>query len=429
MLKSRARHSVGRKLCKDGSNKIVEAIQYTKSIPRYLAMRYLGKRWRSLYTSPFSCTRLVDIPEPQLPTPEWVKVKTRLSGICGSDLATITAKGSPYFSPFTSTPFVLGHEIVGEVAETGTAVEGFPVGTRVVIEPALSCPVRGISPLCYQCRNQRFANCENITKGDISEGVQTGYCRDTGGGWSQYVLAHQSQLHLVPDAISDEAAVLLEPFACALHGVLKFSPDRTATICVIGGGSIGLLTVAALRILGHRNRIIIFAKYPHQQQLARELGADDVLSPNSGRYAAFCELTGATSHQPELGQQVLIGGVDVTFDCIGSSVTIDDALRFTRAGGDVILVGMPGIPKNVDWTSIWYKQLRVTGAYTYGLENHNDEQIHTFTLGMRLLQKMEAHLRPLVSTLFPLRDYKRAIQTALNTGKTATVKTAFDLRN
>lgn len=392
-------------------------------------MRYLGKRWRSLYTSPFSCTRLVDIPEPQLPTPEWVKVRTRLSGICGSDLATITAKGSPYFSPFTSTPFVLGHEIVGEVAETGTAVKGFSVGTRVVIEPALSCPVRGISPPCHQCRNQRFANCENITKGDISGGVQTGYCRDTGGGWSQYVLAHRSQLHPVPDDISDEAAVLLEPFACALHGVLKIPSDRTATLCIIGGGTIGLLTVAALRILGHRNRIIIFAKYPHQQRLASELGADDVLSPNSSRYAAFCERTGATSYQPELGQQVLLGGVDVTFDCIGSSVTIDDALRFTRSGGEVILVGMPGIPKNVDWTSIWYKQLRVTGAYTYGLETHNDEQIHTFTLGMRLLQKMEAHLRPLVSTLFPLRDYKRAIQTALNTGKTATVKTAFDLRD
>ena len=315
----------------------MKAIQYTKSIPRYLAMRHLGKRWRSLYTSPFSCTRLVDIPEPQLPTPEWVKVRTRLSGICGSDLATITAKGSPYFSPFTSTPFVLGHEIVGEVAETGAAVEGFRVGRRVVIEPVLSCSVRGISPPCHQCQNLRFANCENITKGDISAGVQTGYCRDTGGGWSQYVLAHQSQLHLVPDDISDEAAVLLEPFACALHGVLKFSPNRAATICVIGGGTIGLLTVAALRVLGHRNRIIIFAKYPHQQQLARELGADEVLSPNSGRYAAFCELTGATSHQPELGQQVLIGGVDVTFDCIGSSVAIDDAFRFTRAGGEVIV--------------------------------------------------------------------------------------------
>ena len=394
-------------------------------------MRYLGKRWQSLYTSPFSCTRFVDIPEPQLPTPEWVKVKTRLSGICGSDLATITAKGSPYFSPFTSTPFVLGHEIVGDIAEIGDAVDSFRVGARVVIEPALSCKVRGISPACHQCRNSRFANCENITKGDISAGIQTGYCRDTGGGWSRYVLAHPSQLHLVPGSLSDEGAVLLEPFACALHGVLKAqhpvdgirNPD--STICIIGGGTIGLLTLAALRVLSYPNRIIVFAKYPHQQQLARELGADDVLSPNTDRYTAFCELTQAESHQPELGQQVLIGGVNVTFDCIGSSVTIDDALRFTRAGGEVILVGMPGIPKNVDWTSIWYKQLNVTGAYAYGLETHNGEQVHTFTLGMRLLEKMEAELRPLVSALFPLKDYKQAIQTALNTGKTATVKTVF----
>ena len=406
----------------------MEAIQYHKSIPRYLAMRHLGKRWRGLYTSPFSCVHLVDIPEPELPTPEWVKVKTRLSGICGSDLATITSKGSPYFSPFTSTPFVLGHEIVGEIAEMGNAVAGFPIGARVVIEPALSCKVRGISPPCHQCQNLHFTNCENIMQGDISAGVQTGYCHDTGGGWSRYVLAHHSQLHLVPDDVSDEIAVLLEPFACAIHGVLKSAYSAANSICVIGGGTIGLLTVAALRMLGYQNRILIFAKYPHQQQLALDLGANEIILPNSSRYRAFCELTGSEPYQPELGQQVLIGGVDITFDCIGSSVTIDDALRFTHANGEVILLGMPGIPKNIDWVSVWYKQLKVAGAYTYGIETHNGEQAHTFTLGMRLLQETGSQLRPLVIRRFPLRDYRRAVQTALNTGRTATVKTVFDLR-
>ena len=406
----------------------MEAIQYHKSIPRYLAMRYLGKRWRGLYTSPFSCVHLVDVPDPELPTPEWVKVKTRLSGICGSDLATITSKGSPYFSPFTSTPFVLGHEIVGEIAEIGDAVAGFPIGARVVIEPALSCKVRGISPPCHQCQNLHFTNCENIMQGDISAGVQTGYCHDTGGGWSRYVLAHHSQLHLVPDDVSDEIAVLLEPFACTIHGVLKSAYSAANSICIIGGGTIGLLTVAALRMLGYQNRILIFAKYPHQQQLALDLGANEIILPNSSRYTAFCELTGSEPYQPELGQQVLIGGVDITFDCIGSSVTIDDALRFTHANGEVILLGMPGIPKNIDWVSVWYKQLKVAGAYTYGIEMHNGEQLHTFTLGMRLLQETGSQLRPLVIRRFPLRDYRRAIQTALNTGRTATVKTVFDLR-
>ena len=189
-----------------------------------------------------------------------------------------------------------------------------------------------------------------------------------------------------------------------------------------------MLTVAALRMLGYQNRILIFAKYAHQQEFARDLGADVVLPVNNSRYAVFSELTDAEPYQPELGQQVLLGGVDLTFDCIGSSITIDDALRFTRAGGEVVLLGMPGIPKNIDWTSIWYKQLRVKGAYAYGLETYNGEQIHTFQLGLRLLQEHGEQLLPLVGTPFSIRDYKRAIQTALNTGKTSTVKTVFDLR-
>lgn len=406
----------------------MEAIQYTKNIPRYLAMRYLGKKWRSLYTSQFSCIDLVDIPEPQLPTQQWVKIRTRLSGICGSDLATITAKGSPYFSPFTSTPFVLGHEIVGEIVEIGDSVKDWSIGERVVIEPALSCVVREIDPPCHQCQNFRFANCENITKGSISAGIQTGYCRDTGGGWSQYVLAHQSQLHLIPDDMSDEIAVLLEPFACAVHGVLQIELDSKSDICVVGGGTIGLLTIAALRMLGYQNRIVVFAKHSHQQQFARDLGANVVIPVNNSRYTVFSELIDAKSYQPELGQQVLLGGVDLTFDCVGSSVTIDDALRFTRADGEVILLGMPGIPKNIDWTSIWYKQLRVKGAYTYGFEIYNGKQIHTFQLGLYLLQQYGDQLLPLVGAPFSIRDYKRAIQTALHTGQTSTVKTIFDLR-
>lgn len=407
----------------------MKAIQYTKSIKRYIVLRYLGQRWHSLYTSPLSCTRLVDLPEPQLPTPQWVKIKNRLSGICGSDLSTITAKGSVYLSPFTSDPFVLGHEIVGEIAEIGEHVEGMSIGDRVVVEPVLACSVREIDPPCVQCQNQRYVNCENVTRGKISEGLQTGFCRDTGGGWSEYVLAHQSQIHHVPDDMSDEIAVLLEPFACALHGVLQTEISETDEICVIGGGTIGLLTVASLRMLGHQNRILISAKYPHQQELAKKLGADVIIPVNSSSYDVFCELTNADSYQPEIGKLVLQGGVDITFDCVGSSSTIDDALRFTQVGGEVVLIGMPGIPKNIDWTSIWYKQLQVKGSYAYGMETYNGEQMHTFQLGLQLLQKHGEEFLPLVGTPFPLQDYKRAIQTALNTGKTATVKTVFDLRS
>ena len=405
----------------------MQAIQYVKSIPRYLAVRLLGKHWNRLYTSGTSCIRLAELDEPQLPSPKWVKIKTRLSGICGSDLATITAKGSPYFSPFTSTPFVLGHEVVGEVAEMGSRVEGYTVGDRVVIEPVLSCEIRGIGPQCSQCQRGRSANCENITEGNISAGVQTGYCRDTGGGWSSHFVAHSTQLHHVPDELPDELAVLIEPFACALHGVLKSDIREGDKILIIGAGAIGLLTLAAIRAIGKSNRILIVAKYPHQKKLAHELGADDILPVGQNLYPNFCHLTGAKSYQPELGKPVLLGGIDVTFDCVASSTTIDDALRFTRAQGRVMLVGMPAIPKNIDWTTIWHKELKVEGAYTYGVEVYEGERLRTFALGIRLLQQMGDRLLPLVGKRFPLKDYRKAIQAALHTGQSGSVKTVFDL--
>ena len=407
----------------------MEAIQYSKSVPRYLIARFFGKRWNWLYTSWLSCARLVDIDDPPLPSPEWVKIKTRLSGICGSDLATITAKGSPYFSPFTSCPFVFGHEVVGELAEIGSRVEGCAIGDRVVIEPVLSCEIRGINPKCHQCQRGHYAGCENIARGDISAGVQTGYCRDTGGGWSKYFVAHKNQIHRVPDEVPDEIAVLIEPFACALHGVLQANVKDTDEILILGAGTIGLLTLAAIRQLARPSRILIVGKHQHQRRLARELGADDVLSPGSGIYEDFCELTQAESYKPELGKPVILGGVNLTFDCVASAGTIDDALRLTRAGGRVMLVGMPAIPKNIDWTALWHKELKVRGVYAYGLENYGAERIRTFALGIRLLQQMGSDLLPLVGGRFSLKDYRQAIQTALHTGKFGSVKTAFDLRS
>ena len=406
----------------------MQAIQYIKSIPRYLTVRLLGKRWNWLYTAGVSCIRLAEIAEPQLPSPEWVKIKTLLSGICGSDLATITAKGSLYFSPLTSIPFVLGHEVVGEIAEVGASIKGYTLGDRVIIEPTLSCAIRGIQPLCRQCEQGQFANCENITHGNISAGIQTGYCQDTGGGWSPYFLAHQNQLHHVPDDLSDEIAVLIEPFACALHSALKAELNAEDEVLIIGAGTMGLLTLAAIRAIGKSNKIIIVAKYQHQQKLARELGANEILSPDKNLYPNFCRLTGAECYQPELGKPILVGGVDVTFDCVASSTSIDDALRFTQAQGRVMVVGMPSVPKNINWVSIWYKELKVLGTYTYGIETYEGERIRTFSLGIRLLQQIGNRLLPLIGERFSLRDYRKAIQSALHTGQTRSVKTIFDLR-
>jgi threonine dehydrogenase-like Zn-dependent dehydrogenase len=406
------------------------AVQYVKSVPGWLLLRALGRRLPKLYTSRLSLTRLREVGEPKLPGSRWIRVKPILSGICGSDLATITAVGSPYFAPLTSFPFTLGHEVVGKVVEIGADVAAVQIGDRVVIEPALHCGVRGIDPPCAMCQQGNYGNCTNILAGAIGAGVQTGYCRDTGGGWSSSLVAHEMQVHRVPEGVLNEAAVLVEPFSCALHAVLRGVQNvrsESSKVLVIGSGTMGLLTLAAIKGIRVPGRVFVWSKHRHQQELATKLGADEVLPVSGDSYDALCKRSGASLYQPEISKPTVLGGFDVVFDCVGSATSLDDAIRFTRSRGTTVLVGLPGIPKGVDWTAIWYKELSVLGAYAYGMENFRGERLSTFALALRLIGERQVDLPALVTHKFPLADYRQAIRTALFTGPHRSVKTVFDL--
>ncbi len=406
----------------------MKALVYRKSIPRYALLKLLGSRLRGRSTVAVAPLALKEIPEPKLPTDRWLRIAPRLAGVCGSDLATVCAKGSPYLAPVTSMPFVMGHELVGTVTELGSAVSGVSVGDRVVLHPALGCQARGIEPPCDACEQGRDALCRNVTRGDIASGIQTGYCRDTGGGFGASLVAHESQVHRVPEEVGDKAAVLIEPFACALHGALRVSLAEGDTALVLGCGAIGLLTIAALRGSGCRARIVAVAKYDHQRAHARRLGADELLDAHgsvSVRYAKWAKALGAEVLDPELGKPMVIGGADATFDCVASSQTIDDALRFTRAAGTLVLVGMPGIGRGIDWTPLWYKELSVFAAYAYGPERNAAQHGQTFDIAIDLIRDWGGKLAPLVGTPYPLKEYRAALASALNTGRSGVVKTVF----
>ncbi len=406
----------------------MKALQFRKSIPRYTALKLLGPRFPSLYTSGVAPLALVDIPEPRLPNAHWVRLRPKLAGICGSDLATLCAKGSPYLAPVISLPFVMGHELVGTITEVGAEVTRVRIGDRVVVHPALGCTARGIEPACAFCRHGCDALCRNVTRGAVSSGIQIGYCRDTGGGFSESLVAHESQVYVVPDGIDDRTAVLIEPFACALHGALRVELAPTDTALVIGCGSIGLLTIAALRATGCRARIVAVAKYDHQRRHAMALGAD-LLLENRGsigsRYATWARELDAEVLPPELGKPTVLGGVAATFDCVASSSSIDDGLRFTRSGGAFVLVGMPGVPRGVDWTPMWFKELTVHAAYAYGPERWAGGTRETFDLALELMLKSKANLAALVGEPFALRDFRAAFRSALHTSTSGAVKTVF----
>ncbi len=372
----------------------MQALTYTPSIARYLV-------------APASALSLDDIRPPRLPGPGWVAVRPRLSGICGSDQALLSGKASLHLAALTSTPFVPGHEVVGTIAS------GPRKGERVVLQPALGCAVRGVEP-CPECAAGLPALCRHTIDGTISAGLQTGYCRDAGGGWSEGLVAHESQLHTVPDDLSDEDAVLVEPLACALHAAAVADPQPGETIAIIGAGTIGLLTLAAVRQLAPSATLLAVAKYRGQEGAARRFGADDVCAPDR-LHIEGARLTGARRLVGHQGRELLLGGFDRVLDCVGSGASLEQATTIARPRGRVIMVGMPG-KLETDLAAAWLRELELRGAYGYE---------HDFPAALQFASE----LRPsrLIDRGWPLSGFKKALEQAPKAARNGNCKTVFEI--
>jgi len=404
----------------------VRALVFHPTVPRYLATRALGRFSRRAYWSALSPLSLRELPEPRLPGPEWIKVRTRLGGICGSDLHLLRLDTSPYASAFTSFPFVPGHENVGTAVEVGSAVREVEPGQRVVVEPVLPCATRGIGP-CRFCARGDYHLCERTTEGTLAPGLLMGACRDTGGSWGEFFVAHRSQVFPVPGSVSDANALLVEPMASALHPLLRHPPQDDHTVLVIGGGIIGQLVVTALRAMQSRARVILLAKYPFQAEMGRRLGADHtvLVGPGDRYYEEVAELTGGRLIRPMLGRRVLLGGgADWVAECTGTERALDDALRLARPGGTVIPLGLPAIPRTVDWTPLWLKELQVRGSYTYAVETWGGKR-RTLEIVLDWMASGQVEVGFLVTHTFPLEQFPKAFQVAMAKAETAAFKVAF----
>jgi threonine dehydrogenase-like Zn-dependent dehydrogenase len=395
------------------------ALELYRSIPRYVAAKTVGRRVPGLLAGPMAPLRLVNRDEPAVRGEGWARVRPRLAGICGSDLATISGRASFYFSPLVSMPFVPGHEVVGELYEE---LDGLPAGTRVVLEPVLSCTARGLEP-CASCAAGMTSRCDRITVGHVAPGLQTGYCSDTGGGWGGMLVAHRSQLHPVPDHMTDARAVLVEPLACAIHAVMRARPQPGDSVLVVGAGTVGILSLLALREFTGAGRVLAVAKHGRQRELALQFGATEVIDPKDA-VPALRRTTRAYRLSPERGSSYLLGGVDVALDCVGSKPSLDLALRTTRAGGRVVLAGMPAA--GADLAPVWFRELEITGAYATGTELTEEGPRSTFDLAMDLAA--EAPLEGLVGAVYSLARWREALDHAFASGRLGTMKVAFDPR-
>jgi threonine dehydrogenase-like Zn-dependent dehydrogenase len=394
-------------------------LQYHRSAGRYFAARAVsgtraGSRLAGALAGNMAPLRLVEQPDPDLPSESWSRIEPVLSGICGSDLSLLTGRSSPYLGPLTSMPFVPGHEVIGRTLDE---LPGLPRGSRVVIDPVLRCAVRGV-PACPACIAGQTSRCDHITTGKLSAGLQTGFCADTGGGWSRRMLAHASQLHPVPEALPDEIAVLVEPLACAIHAVRRVPINPGASVLVIGAGTVGLLTVLALRKLTAAGEVHVIAKHRHQADRALELGATNIVD-SDGTVRALRRSTGALLVEPELGAGYLLGGMDLAFECTGAAVGLDTALRSLRAGGTVIASGMPS--GGVDLTPLWYRELHLVGAYASAVGD--EPEGGDFPEAIALARS--APLNGYVDTRYPLERWRDALDHAAAAGRLGTIKVVF----
>jgi L-iditol 2-dehydrogenase len=409
----------------------MRALVFDLSLVRYGLAKALGKQFPSLYYGRPSCLSLREVPEPALRGPEWTTVKVELSGFCGSDLSTILLKYSPALSPFSSMPCVMGHEIFGRLAEVGTAARaaGWKEGDRVVVNPSFGCVLRGISPPCAACAMGHPATCLHAgsSTGGLAPGFSLGFHKDLSGGFSEKLSAHVSQLQRVPDSVPDERAVLTEPLSIGVHAVLHREPRADEKILIIGGGMIAYSVLAALRLLGFRNHVTQLLLLPFQAELARRLGADEViqLGPGVDVMERVIALTGAVRYRPILGADVMLGGFPLVFDCIGSPESLRDAFTYVASHGTVVLAGNSGIVPKLDTTWVWAKEIALCGTYYYSPEPSRGGR-HTLDLTLELLSgESGARVDELVTHRFPLESYQEAVVANIARGKYKSVKTIF----
>jgi len=401
----------------------MKAIRFNVSIPQFLALKIFGALNKgAYYKGLLSTVRLVDIPQPEIVTDEWVKIKVLRCGMCKSDVNAITLNSSPAWTPYCSFPSVLGHEVSGRIVEVGSAVEDLHAGDLVAISPVLNCKVRKIEPECKACL-KGLGCCENFAEGQLATGSVIDVCSALNGGYSEYIVAHKSQVFKIPDSMSAESAALIEPFAIAVEAVFTNRPQSDEHVLVIGCGVIGNMVILALRALDIPCKITVLVSSDFTARLAKSAGADyTITGPNALEEAA--EITGGKCYMPLLGQSSMMRGFDRVYDCLSNSDSVTTALRAARTGGVISLIGISDKLK-YDPTMIWLKLLSLKGTTFYGFHEWEGKRRHVFEIAIDLVSKKNIKFQNLITHRFKLDEYRKMIDVNINKGKYKTIKTMF----
>jgi threonine dehydrogenase-like Zn-dependent dehydrogenase len=389
-------------------------------------------RERFLLSLPFGL-HIVD--DAHMVGPDWVLTRPILSGICGSDAKLVMGDfgegdvDNP-MSAFSSLPHVPGHEVVAEVVEVGPRAEGVEIGDRVVLNPWLTCAPRGVDPVCPACAAGNLSLCWSFTSGRLGPGVHVGVTTDAPGAWAQLLAAHDSMLIPVPDGISDEVAVLADPFAVSMHAILRHPPPPGGRALVYGAGALGVTSVAALRCLYPDVEVAVVARFAAQEKLVTRLGAAKVVAhePHLAVVEELAAWSGGVLHSPFDGLPVAHpGGIDVVYDTVGTGQTAEVGVRLLKSRGTMVKSGV-NAPERWEWSPLYFKEISWVGSNAFGVEEVDGERLHGIEHYLRFVADGRVDLTGMLTHTFRLDQWREAFTTLATQQETGAVKVAFDFR-
>jgi threonine dehydrogenase-like Zn-dependent dehydrogenase len=371
---------------------------------------------------------LLEVDDPPLPGPDWVMLRTRMTGICGSDSKQVLmdfGDGDPTDNAMTamiSFPQILGHEVVAEVVDTGE---------RVVLNPWLSCAPRGIEPVCPACAAGDLSLCWNFTEGRLAPGIHTGNSKDAPGGFGELVPAHRETMTIpVPDSIADEVAVLADPFSVALHAVSRTPPPAGGRAVVHGAGALGTCAVAILRALFPDVAVLAVARWPAQAALVESLGAHVIgHEPAEQVIDEIAAWSGSPLRRPWVGLPFAYPGhVDVVYDTIGTPQTVELGIRVLASRGALVELGV-NPPGRFEWTPLYFKEIRLVGSNAFGVEDVGGTRQHAMRHYLDLVERGMVDVSRMLTHTYPLEKWRDAFAAVSDQGSSGAIKVAFDFRN
>ena len=308
-----------------------------------------------------------ELPDPK-PEKGQVVVKIMEIGVCGSDIHVYHGE-----HPFTKYPVTQGHEVSGEISALGEGVTGLHLGQKVTIEPQVVCGE------CYPCRHGKYNLCESLKV----MGFQTT------GVASHYFAVDAAKITPLPDSMSFDEGAMIEPLAVAVHGVRQMGKLDGLRVCVIGAGPIGNLVAQAAKGLG-AEKVMVTDVSDYRLELAKKCGADYIANTRTKDFGeALVECFGPDK-------------ADVIYDCAGNNITMGQAIKYARKGSVIVLVAVFAGMGSVDLAVLNDHELDLN---TTMMDRHED-----YVEAIRLVQEGKIHLRPLMSKVFPFREYQQAYE-------------------